>query len=86
MKDKLRVFPLALFSAALLALIGAFAPQQLPVVLYKLVLVTLFGFAGYWVDRFIFPYARPHTQNGTLPQLRRAIVVAACVLGGTLGV
>lgn len=86
MNDKLRVFPLALLSAALLAVIGAFAPQQLPVVLYKLVLVTLFGFAGYWVDRFIFPYARPHALTGSLPQLRRAIIVASCVVGGTLGV
>lgn len=42
-------------------LIGLFliAPHQLPVALYKLCLVSLGALAGYWIDRVIFPYARP---------------------------
>lgn len=35
------------------------APQQLPVSLYKLSLVSLAAVVGYWIDRSLFPYARP---------------------------
>lgn len=45
----------------LLLLILALAPQQLPVSLYKLSLVGTAGVAGYWLDRELFPYARPDT-------------------------
>lgn len=43
----------------LLALIAWLAPQQLPVTAYKLSLLTLAALAGYWIDRELFPYARP---------------------------
>jgi hypothetical protein len=43
----------------LLMAILALAPQQLPVSLYKLSLVTTAGLVGYWLDRSLFPYARP---------------------------
>jgi len=36
------------------------APQQLPVSLYKLNLISLAALAGYWIDRAVFPYARPN--------------------------
>lgn len=35
------------------------APQQVPVTVYKLSLVALAAVAGYWIDRSLFPYARP---------------------------
>lgn len=41
------------------------APQQLPVSLYKLSLVSMAGVAGYWLDRELFPYARPDTYLST---------------------
>jgi len=40
-------------------LVWLMAPQQVPVTLYKLSLVALAGVVGYWVDRSLFPYARP---------------------------
>lgn len=43
----------------LLLLIYLLAPQQLPVSFYKLSLVTMGGVIGYWLDRALFPYARP---------------------------
>lgn len=43
----------------LLAVIGLLAPQQLPVSLYKLSLISTAGVVGYWLDRDLFPYARP---------------------------
>ncbi|KAB2905576.1 MAG: hypothetical protein F9K35_01495 [Burkholderiaceae bacterium] len=43
----------------LLAAIAIVAPQQLPVVIYKASLVALAAVLGYWLDRTLFPYARP---------------------------
>ncbi len=43
----------------LLLAVLALAPQQLPVSLYKLSLITMAGVAGYWLDRELFPYGRP---------------------------
>ena len=48
-----------LITLVLLACVWAIAPQQLPVSLYKLSLVTLAAVVGYWLDRSLFPYARP---------------------------
>lgn len=46
-------------AAVLLACIAIVAPPQLPVVLYKASLVALAAVLGYWLDRVLFPYARP---------------------------
>ncbi len=43
----------------LCVLVFLLAPQQLPVSLYKLSLIALAAVAGYWIDRSLFPYARP---------------------------
>ncbi len=48
-----------IITVGLLACVWAIAPQQLPVSLYKLSLVTLAAVVGYWLDRSLFPYARP---------------------------
>lgn len=64
------------------------APQQLPVTLYKLSLVTVAAVAGYWIDRGLFPYARPDQVADELinaAMLRRAIIVAAAMLAMGLG-
>lgn len=83
----------ALTAIALLFAISVVSPQQLPVVLYKLSLVTIACVLGYWLDRTLFPYDRPHTYQEYgedliprgLAMLRRALIVLACVLGLTLG-
>lgn len=54
-----RLLGWALITLALLVAVWALAPQQLPVSLYKLSLVTLAAVVGYWLDRSLFPYARP---------------------------
>lgn len=46
-------------SLALVALIGTVSPVQLPVVAYKLSLISLAAVLAYWLDRALFPYARP---------------------------
>lgn len=54
-----RLFDLVLIATGLLVLIAWVAPYQLPVSAYKLSLVTLAGVVGYYLDRRLFPYARP---------------------------
>ncbi|APY32526.1 TPA: putative holin [Citrobacter freundii] len=48
-----------LTSVLLLGTIGLVSPQQLPVVVYKLSLITLAAVLGYWLDRSLFPKSRP---------------------------
>ena len=48
-----------LAAAGLLFLIYQVSPQQLPVVLYKAALVGSAVVIAYWIDRALFPYARP---------------------------
>lgn len=79
--------------AAVLALaIGIIAPHQLPVTLYKLSLVSLSAVVGYWIDRSLFPYARPdcflvggRDQVFSAAMIRRAVIVCACIIGVSLG-
>lgn len=48
-----------LTAVLLLGTIGLVSPQQLPVVVYKLSLITLAAVLGYWLDRSLFPKSRP---------------------------
>ncbi|RLM25339.1 hypothetical protein BIY29_07450 [Brenneria alni] len=41
----------------LLVVIALVSPQQLPVVIYKISLITLAAVLGYWLDRSLFPKA-----------------------------
>lgn len=79
-------------TALLAALIGLLAPQQLPVSAYKLSLVSMAGVVGYWLDRSLFPYARPdrlvHHEFAllfALSMIRRAIIVGCAMLAIGLG-
>lgn len=54
-----RLWGWAVITILLMATIWLLAPQQLPVTAYKLSLVSLAGVVGYWLDRSLFPYARP---------------------------
>lgn len=56
---KIRMMDWLLIALALSVLIFFFYPQQLAVSLYKLNLIAMGGFGGYWLDRSLFPYARP---------------------------
>lgn len=73
-------------AAGLLMVIGLVSPQQLPVVLYKLALITLAAVAGYWLDRSLFPKARPgqylHHNHPEVTQGRHPVLEAAirCLL------
>lgn len=99
---------LALMVFALL-LQAKFPGTLLAVTVYKAHLMAMGGWGGYWLDRALFPYDRPHTYllddepapdgamadqisgllvtTGTFgyAMLRRAIIVAACLICVGLG-
>ena len=57
--SRVRMADWVLAALVLTLAVGLMAPQQLPVTMYKLSLVALAAVAGYWIDRSLFPYARP---------------------------
>lgn len=56
---KCRMVGWMLIGLLLSVLIFVLAPQQIPVSLYKINLIAMAGVVGYWLDRSLFPYARP---------------------------
>jgi hypothetical protein len=54
-----RMAPWMWVSLLLIGAVGLFQPQLLPVSLYKLSLITTAAWLAYWIDRALFPYARP---------------------------
>lgn len=100
---------IALFGAALFVA-DTWPGSIAAVTLHKAHLMSLGGWGGYWLDRGLFPYARPHTLLGSevideiltdgsdsmqvgmfqvseshQAMLRRAIIVAACLICVGLG-
>lgn len=67
----MKIYPLPrmtdwLLGALVLSLlILALSPQQIPVSLYKINLIAIAGVVGYWLDRSLFPYARPDSFMAT---------------------
>jgi hypothetical protein len=65
------------------------APHQVTVTVYKVSLVSLFALLGFRLDRALFPYARPDKvppEQAPMAGMRRAVVIAAVIIGGTIGV
>lgn len=66
------------FTAVIFAGLFFVHPQQMEIALYKLALICLAGVMGYWLDRALFPYARPDGylvdfwQRGTDEPIGRA--------------
>ena len=85
--DKLRMSQFGAIGAFLLFIIWLVQPQQIEVVLYKAALLTLFAHLGYWIDRRMFWYSRCGDVAADIDiywQIRRAIIVAAVIIGGCL--
>ncbi|AQZ95546.1 putative holin [Halopseudomonas phragmitis] len=49
-----------IMALVLLSALAWAAPEQMPVIVYKLALVLLGAVLAYWIDRALFPYGRPH--------------------------
>ena len=56
---RVRMADWVIAAALLTMVVWLIAPHQVPVTVYKLSLVALAAVSGYWIDRSLFPYARP---------------------------
>lgn len=84
-----RHWQLKLATIALLAVVGWINPPTLETTINKLSLATLGALVGYQIDALVFDYARPsQVPEAVVPSamLRRALIMAAIVIGVTLGV
>ena len=94
--DKLRIGPWLILAIITTCVVGVLYPHQLGVLLWSLTKLCWGAYLGYWIDRSIFPYARPDAFNPDrdanertlweLLMLRRAIIIAAAILALGLGV
>ncbi|MFZ1892308.1 MAG: putative holin [Formosimonas sp.] len=78
------VLGLSFLTAAVVASDALALPPLFQVALYKGFLLFAAAHAGYWIDRVLFPYARPDqaTREPSFDAacLRRAIIVAAVMV------
>lgn len=84
-----RHWQLKIATVALLVLVGWINPPTLETTINKLSLATLGALVGYQIDALVFDYARPsQVPESVVPSamLRRAMIMAAIVIGVTLGV
>lgn len=58
---QLRLGGWLLTAVALIVIIAQVSPQQIPIVVYKLALISLAAVLGYWLDRSLFPDSSPGT-------------------------
>lgn len=77
-------------SAAGVAALYLIAPHQPPVLLWVITQMATGGVAGYWLDRSMFPHARPGDLLGDPVEARharyrRAALIAAGVLAAAIG-
>jgi hypothetical protein len=79
-RGALQLWQAWIVTAALLAAVYAIAPQQVGIVAYKGVFITLGGILGFWLDCWTFDPARTIGE-----QWRRAGLMAAAMLAFGLG-
>lgn len=90
--DKLRLGPWLIAALLMAGVVGWLYPHQLGVLLWSLTKLSFGAYLGYWIDRTIFPYARPGdhlaapVKSVALLMLRRAIIIAAAIVALGLGV
>jgi len=94
--DKLRIGPWLILAIITTVVVAWLYPHQLGVLLWSLTKLCWGAYLGYWIDRSIFPYARPDAFNPDrdpkdrtlweLLMLRRALIIAAALLALGLGV
>lgn len=93
--DKLRLGPWLILALLCATIVGLLYPHQLGVLLWSLTKLSFGAYLGYWIDRSIFPYARPgnftyssaHSMTAwAMLMLRRALIIAAALIALGLGV
>lgn len=94
--DKLRIWPWLFLALVFTCIIAFVAPYQIGVLVWSLSKLSLGAYLGYWIDRSVFHYCRPHAfiehrpavqpEVLTASMIRRAIIIAASILALGLGV
>ncbi len=87
--DRLRAWPWLAGAIIAMVVLGVLAPHQLGVLVWSLTKLSIGAYLGYWIDRSVFPYARPHELKiewRIWAMMRRAIIVAAVIIALGLGV
>lgn len=79
-----------LASAAGVGVLAWVAPHQLSVLAWIVTQLAVGAMAGYWIDRALFPHARPGDVDGDAVEARharyrRAGLIAAGAIGATVG-
>lgn len=81
----LRLLLLMLFTALALYVVAlSGGRQQLPLVVFKLGMVTAAAVAGAWIDWCVFYYDAPDESEYST-QIRRALIMCGCILAVSLG-
>lgn len=86
-KDHLRAAPLLVFFLIALAVTAFLNPAKVGLAIWGLAKLGMGGYVGYWIDRVVFPYARPHALVGISAGTawkRRAVIVGAAVVAAAL--
>lgn len=87
LRDKARASPLLAVFIITLVITAALNPAKLGLAVWGVAKLGMGGYVGYWIDRLIFPYARPHQLIGIeagTSWKRRALIVAAAVVASAL--
>ena len=87
LRDKARASPLLAVFITTLVITAALNPAKLGLAVWGVAKLGMGGYVGYWIDRLIFPYARPHQLIGIeagTSWKRRALIVAAAVVASAL--
>jgi len=58
--DRLRALPWLVFALIATAVVFVLAPHQIGLLIWSLSKLCFGAYLGYWIDRTIYPYARPH--------------------------
>lgn len=87
--NRLRAWPWLASALVALSAVCLIAPYQIGVLIWSLSKLLLGAYLGYWIDRSLFYYGRPHEiadADRPAAMLRRAIIVAAAIIALGLGV
>ena len=87
LRDKLRATPLLLLGSVTFGVVLLMNPTKVGLLIWGASRIGLYAYLGYWVDRVLFPDARPHVLTGIAQGTawkRRALIVAAALLAGAL--
>lgn len=87
LRDLFRTAPLLLLGLVTFIAVLFLNPAKAGLMVWGVARIGVYAWLGYWVDRIIFPYARPHTLTGIAEGTawkRRALIVSAALIAGAL--